>query len=94
MKKRILVGGHYQWIPKGLIEVLTERGCYNRTMKLEDMRKKLRLIKNEKTVLERFINNRGHAFLFIPKYHCELNAIDGHRQSDTRKLIAIIASLA
>lgn len=79
MKKRILVGGHYQWIPKGLIEVLTERGCYNRTMKLEDMRKEIAThpdFKNEKTVLERFINNRGHAFLFIPKYHCELNAIE------------------
>ena len=74
-----LVGGHYQWIPKGLIEVLNERGCYKSTMKLEDMRKEIAThpdFKNEKTILERFINGRGHAFLFIPKYHCELNAIE------------------
>ena len=78
-EKRILIGGHYQWIPKGLIEVLTERGCYNRTRKLEDMWKEITThpdFKNEKMVLERFINNRGHAFLFIPKYHCQLNAIE------------------
>ena len=27
---------------------------------------------NEKTKLEHYINSRGHAFLFIPKYHCEI----------------------
>ena len=31
---------------------------------------------NEKNKLEQYINNRGHAFLFIPKYHCELNPIE------------------
>ena len=46
-------------------------------MKLEDMRKVIAThpdFKNEKSILERFINSRGHAVLFIPKYHCELNA--------------------
>jgi len=37
----ILVGRHYQWIPKGLIQVLTERVHYRRTMKPEDMKKEI-----------------------------------------------------
>ena len=66
------VSEHYQWIPKGLIEVLTEAGCYKRTMKLEDMQE---IATVTHTILKRFINNHGHAFLFIPKYHCELKFI-------------------
>ena len=79
LKKRILVRGHHQWIPKGLIEVLKERGRYQTKMKVEDMRKEIAShpdFVKEKTKLEHFINNRGHAFLFIPKYHCELNPIE------------------
>ena len=34
LKKRIIVHAHEQWIPKGLIEVLTERGHYNPKMEL------------------------------------------------------------
>ena len=34
LKKRIEVHAHEQWIPKGLIEVLTERGHYNPKMEL------------------------------------------------------------
>ena len=44
-------------------------------MKLEDMRKEIAShpdFMNEKTKLEHYINSRGHAFLFIPKYHCEI----------------------
>ena len=79
LRKHILVGGHYQWIPKELIQVLKERGCYRSTMKLEDMRHEIAThpdFKNEKTILEHFINSRGHAFIFIPKYHCKVNAIE------------------
>ena len=79
LTKQIIVRGHPQRIAKGLIEVLTERGCYNRKMKLEDMRKEIAShpdFINEKTKLEHYINSRGHAFLFIPKYHCEMNPIE------------------
>lgn len=31
---------------------------------------------NEKNKLEHYINNWGHTFLSIPKYHCELNLIE------------------
>lgn len=31
---------------------------------------------NEKTKLEYFLHNKGHACLFLPKFHCELNPIE------------------
>ena len=48
-------------------------------MKLEEMRAEIALhpdFKNEKTKLEHFIHDHGHAFLLLPKYHCELNPIE------------------
>ena len=53
--------GKVQWmvlsleVPKGLIQVLRERGCYRKKMKLEDMRKEISThsdFQNEKTNLE------------------------------------------
>ena len=79
LKRRVLIQGRQQWIPKGLVEVLTERGCYTKGMKVDNMRKEIAShpdFANEKTKLEHYINSRGHAFLFIPKYHCELNPIE------------------
>ena len=77
LKKCIIVHGHEQWIPKGLIEVLTERGSYNPKMKVDDMRKELAdFTNNNKKQLQHFINQQGHAFEFIPKYHCEINPIE------------------
>lgn len=78
MKKNVLVRGQQKWIPRGLIEILNERGCYHHKMKLEDMRKVIAShpnFVNEKSMLETFVNSHGHPFLFIPKYHCELNPI-------------------
>ena len=55
--------GKVQWIvfslgvPKGSIQVLKERGCYRKKMKLEDMRKEISThsdFQNEKTKLEHF----------------------------------------
>ena len=79
MTKRVLIQGHYQRIAKGLVEVLTEKGCYRPKMKLEEMRAEIALhpdFKNKRTKLEHFIHNHGHAFLFIPKNHCELNPVE------------------
>jgi transposase len=31
---------------------------------------------NEKTIVEHFLHDRGHLAFFVPKFHCELNAIE------------------
>ena len=31
---------------------------------------------NEKTVVEKVVEERGHICIFIPKFHCELNPIE------------------
>lgn len=79
LRKRVIVRGQTEWIPKWLIRILTERGRYRPKMKLEEMRKEIAThpdFANEKTKLQHLINERGHAFQFIPKYHCELNPIE------------------
>ena len=66
-------------IPKGLIQVLTERGKYKKSMKLEDMRKEISThpdFMNEMTKLEHFLHDRGHVCIMLPKFHCELNPIE------------------
>ena len=60
-------------------DILEQRGRYTKGMKLADMRKELAShpdFVNEKNRLEYFLHGRGHACLFIPKYHCELNPIE------------------
>lgn len=71
LRKRIQVGGHYQWLPKGLIqslkaEVATRAQCSWRILQKEitphpDL-------KNANNILECLINSHGLAFLFNPKY--------------------------
>ena len=66
-------------VPKGLLQVLKERGVDTRGMKLEDMRKELAShedFKNEKTKIEHFLNGRGHCCMLLPKFHCEINPIE------------------
>ena len=66
-------------IPKVLIQVLRERGKYEHGMKSEEMRKELSShtdFKEEKTKIEHFLNSKGHACIFLPKFHCELNPIE------------------
>ena len=66
-------------IPRGMKDVLKQRGCYHPKMKVEDMKKELSShpdFANEKNKLETFIHSHGHACLFIPKFHCELNPIE------------------
>ena len=65
--------------PKGAKRVLEERGINTRGMKLDDMREELSRhadFKDEKTLLEHFLHNKGHACLFLPKFHCKLNPIE------------------
>ena len=64
---------------KGLRRVLEERGINTANMVGSDMRKILGSHKdfcNEKTIVERFILDKGHHIFFIPKFHCELNPIE------------------
>ena len=66
-------------IPKGMKQVLKERGVNTDGMKAEDMRKVLGShhdFKYEKTRVEHYLHQRGHRVLFIPKYHCKLNPIE------------------
>ena len=66
-------------IPKGLIQVLKERGIDTRKMKLDDMRKELAShpdFRDEKTKTEHELNRCGHVCVLLPKFHCELNPIE------------------
>ena len=66
-------------VPKGLLQVLKERGIDTRGMKIEDMRKELAShedFKEEKTKIEHYLNDRGHCCMLLPKFHCEINPIE------------------
>ena len=65
-------------IPRGMIDVLKQRGQYHSKMKVNDMRSELSKhpdFVNEKNEIEYFLHEHGHACLFIPKFHCEVNPI-------------------
>ena len=71
-------------VPKGLIQVLKERGRYCNGKKLDEMRAEISGhpdFKNEKTKIEHFLNERGYGCVFLPKFHCELNPIERCRPS-------------
>ena len=66
-------------VPKGLLQVLKERGVDTQGMKLEDMRKELAShedFQNEKTKIEHYLNRRGHCCMLLPKFHCEINPLE------------------
>ena len=53
------------------IQVLTERGKYNKSMKLEDMRKEISThpdFMNKKTKLEHFLHDCGHICITLLKF--------------------------
>jgi len=65
--------------PKGMKQVLLERGVNVSKMKAKEMREKLQSIhdfKYEKTKTETLLLNNGFNAYFIPKFHCELNPIE------------------
>ena len=76
--------------PKRMKLVLQERGMDTTSMKADAMREKLKTypdFKNQKTILEEYIERRGHLCLFYPKFHCELSPIERvwcHSKKHTR----------
>ena len=63
-------------IPKVVLE---ERGIDTVGMKAKEMRDMLKTFpdfKNQKTILEDYIEQRGHICMYYPKFHCELNPIE------------------
>lgn len=66
-------------IPKGMKRVLQERGIDTTGMNADKMREVLGNhydFKNEKSMLEHFLVEKGHIPIFLPKYHPELNPIE------------------
>lgn len=66
-------------VPKRLIQLLKERNKYHPKMNLEDMKREISShpdFKEEKTKIEHFLNSKGYACIFLPKFHCELNPIE------------------
>ena len=64
--------------PKGMKEVLLERGVNVTKMKGDEMREILQNMhdfKYEKTRVEKLLMDHGFRGYFIPKFHCELNPI-------------------
>ena len=66
-------------IPKGMKQVLEERGINTATLLGPDMRIILANnddFKSEKTIVETYFISRRQAVHFIPKFHCEMNPIE------------------
>ena len=64
---------------KGLRTILRECGINSASMKADDMRIVLQNhedFRTEKTIVEHYLQERGHHVYFLPKFHCELNAIE------------------
>ena len=59
-------------------------------MKLEEMRHEISThpdFKDENTKLQRFLEQRGHTCIMLPKFHCEFNPIErcwGHAKRYSR----------
>ncbi len=65
--------------PKGLRQVLEERGVDTSGMiaqKLRETLGKFSDFASQKTILQEKIEGRGHVCLYFPKYHCEINPIE------------------
>ena len=65
--------------PKGMKMVLEERGVDTTGMRAKEMREKLKTYSDfgeQKTILEEYIEGRGHVCVFYPKFHCELSPIE------------------
>ena len=66
-------------IPKGMKQVLKERGINADSLNAEKMRAILRNhedFQNEKPKLLHFLEAEGHSGIFLPKFHPELNPIE------------------
>ena len=66
-------------VPKGMRQVLEERGINTAHMKGDDMRTVLANhedFRTEKTLVEHFLHGENLKVTFLPKFHCELNPIE------------------
>ncbi len=60
-------------VPKGMKQVLKERGIHTERMLADDMCSVLsnhKDFRKEKTIVEHILIARGHQVFFIPKFHC------------------------
>ncbi len=70
--------GNVQKVQKGCASILTDRGIQP-IMSLEAMRNILAShddFRDEPEWLYKTVTDRGHAIIFLPKFHCELNYIE------------------
>ena len=66
-------------VPKGMKIILEERGINTDSLHKEDMQMILKNhedFRNEKPRIIRFLEEKGHKALFLPKFHPELNPIE------------------
>ena len=74
--------GHHLDKLKGCVQLLIERRGYEDGMTLAQCRAKLleypdlAASANPKPALQELVEGRGHYFLSLPKFHCELNPIE------------------
>jgi hypothetical protein len=72
-------GGSWAGLPKGLKQVLRERGLFEDGMDLAEMVEVLAAqpdFMEEKSGLETVIVKASHRMILLPAYHCELNPIE------------------
>ena len=65
--------------PNGLKTILKERNLYKREMEKEEMVEVLSKCEDfslEKPIIQKIIEEHGHVFLLLLKFHCELNPIE------------------
>lgn len=66
-------------IPKGMKQILKERGINADSLNISEMRDILQQhedFKNEKPKVIQFLESKGHTAYFLPKFHPELNPIE------------------
>ena len=68
-------------IPKGMKAILEERGVNTDGMRVPALREKLKSYPDfnnhhSKTILQLYVEQRGHICLYYPKFHCELSPIE------------------
>ena len=75
VQKTVLADG----TPKGMKTILEERAINISSMKADDMQTVLSFhddFRTEKTLVEKCLSDEGQKVVFLPKFHCVLNAIE------------------
>ena len=66
-------------VSKGVKQILEEHGVNTERMKADDMQTMLSFhtdFQSVKTLVDKYISDKGHRYVFLPKFHCELNPIE------------------